>query len=98
MRPAAALWMFVLLAACGYRGPLTRAEPDGAPLPREERLRQAMETEAALAIPPQARPIRIDEPLREGRERADDPFAPVPPGVALPPLPQGPVPTRPAPR
>jgi len=90
--------LLLVLGACGYRGPLTRVGPEGAPLAREERARQAAQTEAALAIAPQARPIRVDEPLRQGTERPEDPFASVPPGVALPPLPEGPVPPRPGPR
>lgn len=86
----AALLLLLLAAGCGYRGPLTRPAADGALPPRAERARQAAETEAALAVAPQAQPVRLDEPLRRGTVPPEDPFAPVPLGVALPPLGEAP--------
>lgn len=93
---APALALLVLLAgACGYKGPLTMPVAEGETVPREERRAQAAETEAALTLSPQARPVRVDEPLRRGVERPEDPFAPVPPGIDLPPMPDGPPPPGP---
>ncbi|MFN3592113.1 MAG: lipoprotein [Thermaurantiacus sp.] len=95
MSRAARLLSLLLVGACGYKGPLTMPVAEGETVSREERRAQAAETDAALMLAPQARPVRVDEPLRRGVERPEDPFAPLPPGIELPPIPD---PLPPGPR
>ncbi len=66
----------LLVAACGYKGSLSRIDPAG--MEREE-LREARaeeRDEVAQALAPVAthRPVRVDDISIRLEERADDPF------------------------
>lgn len=69
----------LLLAACGKQGAL---EPrPGASLPPTPINTSAAPTPEQMLVPPvQAAPERIDDPVRNSRERGDDPFNLPPPG------------------
>jgi hypothetical protein len=68
----------LLLGGCGYKGPLTRTAYDAPGLSRAEikevRTAEARMTEAGLTLPPQARPVRVDDINVRAGERKDDPF------------------------
>jgi len=68
----------LLLAGCGYKGPLTQTPPDAPGMSRDEikqaRAREAAITEAGLTLPAQARPVRVDDLTIKLDERVADPF------------------------
>lgn len=67
------------LGACGKAEELRPAS--GAALPvKPAAARETPTADQLLALLPQARPERIDEPLRRSEERKDDPFDLPPPG------------------
>lgn len=72
-------------AACGYKGPVSRIDPDDRSIGRTERqaLRAAekAEVEAGLAIPAEARPVRVDDLQLRLEERPADPFSLPPAGT-----------------
>ena len=73
----AALALF--LTACGKAEELQPAA--GAALPvRPAGARETPTADVLLALPAEARPERIDEPLRRSTRRQDDPFDLPPPG------------------
>ncbi|MGQ5702541.1 hypothetical protein ACUJ46_10870 [Sandaracinobacteroides sp. A072] len=102
----AALAGMVLLAACGYRAPVTRLEtPD--PALSKEALKDARADERkrvakGLELPAQAQPLRVDELTVKLDVRPDDPFSLPPEGTrgrTLAPFPGDPAadtPARPA--
>ena len=69
----AKLLPFLLLAACGAREPLEPAPGDSLP-PAPAMAPVAPTAEQLLDLPPYAKPLRIDEPLRRSEEREDDRF------------------------
>ena len=74
-------WMTLalLLAGCGKAEELEPAA--GQALPVKPAAARAVPTaDALLAFPTQARPDRIDEPLRRSERREADPFDLPPPG------------------
>jgi predicted small lipoprotein YifL len=72
------LFTLLFLAGCGYKVPLTRTPPDAPGMSRTEikqaRADEAKMTEAGLTLPPQARPVRVDDLTIKLDERAADPF------------------------
>lgn len=69
----------LLLAACGRQGVLEPRPGAGvAPLPINTTT--APTTDQLLAIPPQAAPDRVDDPVRNSNERREDRFNLPPPG------------------
>jgi len=69
----AAAAAILLLTACGDRGELRPAA--GRPLPPQPaHAAKAQTTADLLALPPIARPERVDEPLKRSEEREDDRF------------------------
>jgi hypothetical protein len=80
--PLAAL----LLAGCGYKGPVTRLEPPDPALSREEqraaRTDEQRRVAAGLTLPAQARPVRVDDLTVQLDVRRDDPFSLPPEGTA----------------
>lgn len=79
--PMAAL----LLAACGYRAPMTRLEPpDPALTPAEQKAARAAERDlvaSGLEVPADARPQRVDDLTVKLDMRRDDPFSLPPEGT-----------------
>ncbi len=75
-------WMVaavLVLAGCGKAEELQPAV--GAALPvKPLAARETPTADDLLALPPQARPERTDEPLRRSTVRAEDPFDLPPPG------------------
>jgi hypothetical protein len=75
----------LLLAGCGYKGPVTRLEPPDPALSREQqkaaRAAEARAVREGLVIPAEARPIRIDEINVKLGIRAEDLFALPPEGT-----------------
>lgn len=67
------------LAACGKAEELQPAAGQALPV-KPAAAREVPSANDLLAIPTQARPDRIDEPLRRSEERRDDPFDLPPPG------------------
>lgn len=61
----------LLLAACGAKGPLVW--PEGKP-PPQAATQGPLSSETMLEPPPQAAPARVDDPVRESKERGDDEF------------------------
>jgi predicted small lipoprotein YifL len=84
VRPALLL-AGLLLAGCGYKGPVTRLEPPDPALTREQQKEaKAAETRRVregLIVPAEARPIRIDEINVKLGIRAEDLFALPPEGT-----------------
>jgi hypothetical protein len=72
--PLAAL----LLAACGYRGGVSRIDMNRTDVPRSalkaEQKAEAERVSRQLQFQPQARPQRVDEALTKPGERPEDPF------------------------
>lgn len=79
--PMAAL----LLAACGYRAPMTRLEPPNPALtPAEQKAARAAERDlvaSGLEVPADARPQRVDDLTVKLDMRRDDPFSLPPEGT-----------------
>lgn len=79
------LLLGLLLAACGYKGPVTRLEPPDPALTREQqkaaRAAEARSVREALVVPAEARPIRIDEINVKLGIRAEDLFTLPPEGT-----------------
>lgn len=75
------LWLAVALAvaACGKAEELRPAAGEALPV-KPAAAREVPTADDLLALPPQARPDRVDEPLRRSEERKDDPFDLPPPG------------------
>ncbi len=74
-----AVALALLLAACGSKGPIQ--PPEGAGLPPAPRGASVTPTPAdMLALPPQAAPMRADDPVKTSKERAEDRFDLPPPG------------------
>ncbi len=70
----------VALTACGKAEELQPAA--GAALPvKPLAARETPTADDLLALRPEARPTRIDEPLRRSTVRAEDPFDLPPPGA-----------------
>ena len=67
------------LAACGKAEELRPAAGQSLPV-KPAAARAAPTADALLGLPTQARPDRIDEPLRRSEERVADPFDLPPPG------------------
>ena len=74
----AALVLAFALSACGLREPLAPAPGQAMP-PAPAMADRPLTTEELLAMPPIARPLRVDELLRRSEEREDDRFD-LPPG------------------
>ena len=65
--------LVAVLAACGARTPLE--PPPGQSLPVAPAARAEPPTsDELLEVPPEARPVRVDELLTESEEREDDRF------------------------
>ena len=73
MRTIAATAALFLLCACGAREDLRPAVGQSLP-PQPAHAAQPQTTADLLAIPPIARPERVDEPLSRSEEREDDRF------------------------
>ncbi|WP_199554575.1 lipoprotein [Sandaracinobacteroides hominis] len=75
----------LLLAGCGYKGPVTRLEPPDPALTKEQQKgARAVEKErvaAGLTVPAEARPIRVDDLTVRLEVRRDDPFSLPPEGT-----------------
>ena len=69
----------LLLAACGKAEELRPAAGEALPV-KPAAARETPTADALLALPVQARPDRIDEPLRRSERREADPFDLPPPG------------------
>lgn len=67
------------LGACGKVEELRPAAGQALPV-KPAAARETPTANVLLALPTQARPDRIDEPLRNSRVREDDPFDLPPPG------------------
>ena len=78
-RPLAWLATLLVLGACGKAEELEPAAGDALPV-RPATASVTPTADVLLALPAEARPDRIDEPLRRSREREDDPFDLPPPG------------------
>lgn len=80
MRKAGFLMAVLAMGACGKAEELQPRA--GRALPVKPAAARATPTaNVLLALPPQARPERVDEPLRRSQEREDDPFDLPPPGT-----------------
>lgn len=68
----------LLVAACGYKGQVSRIDPNRTDISKEERKAlqraEAERVEKQLTPPAQARPQRVDEILTNADPREDDPF------------------------
>ncbi|MBV7255537.1 hypothetical protein KCG44_01920 [Pacificimonas sp. WHA3] len=73
----AAVAAALALAACGSAGPLKW--PEGGPPPPKTGTETAATPTEMLDPPPQAAPVRVDDPVRSGKPRSEDPFD-LPPG------------------
>ena len=73
------LVVLLLLAACGKQGRLLPRE-GRAPPPKPAQATVAPTVDQMLKLPPQAQPIRVDDPLSKSEERPDDRFNLPPPG------------------
>lgn len=71
----------LLLAGCGKTDALRPAVGQALPV-KPAAAREAPTAEKLLTPPVEARPDRVDEPLRRSRPRRDDPFDLPPPGVS----------------
>lgn len=80
MSKLAVLTLALLLAACGKLGPLQPVSTERAP-PRPLNALVPPTPEQQLVVPPQAAPLRADDPIKKSRERADDRFDLPPPGL-----------------
>lgn len=69
----------LLLAGCGKQGELVPRE-GRAPPPKPAQATVAPTVDEMLKLPPQAQPIRVDDPLSKSEERPDDRFNLPPPG------------------
>lgn len=72
-----ALALQLALGACGHRGPVVRVGDDAKLTTAELRtLRKAQgaASEAALVLPAQAQPRRVDDVESRAKPRAEDPF------------------------
>jgi predicted small lipoprotein YifL len=73
-----ALGCMSLLAACGYKGPLTRLDPADATMTKDARTAardaERAQVEAGLIVPADARPVRVDELTVKLEARPDDLF------------------------
>lgn len=78
-RLIAVLTAALALAACGKAEELRPAAGQALPV-KPAAARAAPTADALLSLPTQARPDRIDEPLRRSEERVADPFDLPPPG------------------
>ena len=77
MRPAVLLALLAL-AACGRQGPLERDGRHVAVVPLGASA--APTPTQMLELPVEARPTRVDDPLKRSEERQDDRFDLPPPG------------------
>lgn len=78
MKKIATIAAFALLAGCGSREPLELAPGQSEP-PQPLMTSDPQISQDLLAIPPVARPERVDEVLRRSEEREDDRFDLPPP-------------------
>ena len=71
---SAALYLppLLALAACGSTGKLQW--PEGGPPPAAVGAETAPTAEEMLDPPPQAAPVRLDDPVRRSEERREDKF------------------------
>jgi predicted small lipoprotein YifL len=85
LKPAILL-VALLLAGCGYKGPVTRLEPPDPALSRDEqraaRTDEQRRVAAGLTLPAQARPVRVDDLTVQLDVRRDDPFSLPPEGTS----------------
>ena len=72
MRRALFLVPLLLVAACGSRGELTW--PDGKAPPAPLGAAQPETAAEMLVPPPQAAPVRLDDPVERSEERREDRF------------------------
>ena len=73
MNRAAAFVVLLLLAACGKQGDLTPVPPRTAPMLPAETM--AARTAAdMLVLPPQAAPVRVDDPVANSQPLPADRF------------------------
>ena len=88
LQPLLTIGLAVLACGCGRMGDLE-------PIPGQEPIKPLMAkatptADQLLAIPPYARPDRVDELIRRSQARQSDPFdLPPPTGSAAPPAPAG---------
>lgn len=70
------LGLLLLLAGCGYKGPLTRIEPGALPPAelKEARAAERLAMEAGLKPTAEQRPVRVDDISIRLEDRPDDPF------------------------
>ncbi len=101
VKPGCAV-LLLALAACGYKGPVTRLEPPDPALPREalNEARAAERRQVAAGLTPAAdtRPVRVDDLQVKLDVRPDDSFSLPPEGTRnarKPPFPGDPAPDRP---
>jgi hypothetical protein len=88
LQPLLTIGLAILACGCGRMGDL---EPIPGQEPIEPLMAKATPTaDELLAIPPYARPDRVDELIRRSQARQSDPFdLPPPTGSAAPPAPAG---------
>ena len=72
MKRLTAIAIALLLAACGSDGPLVW--PEGGPPPAPIGAEAKPTAEDMLEPPPQAAPVRVDDPVRNTDERREDRF------------------------
>ena len=82
IRVFAALFAGLALAACGKAEELRPLAGQSLPV-RPAAARATPTPDQLLALPAQARPERVDEPLRRSEERQSDPFDLPPAGTPL---------------
>ncbi len=86
LKPGLLIVVGVALAGCGYKAPVTRLLPPDPALSKDEQREAIAEerkrVEAGLALPADARPVRVDDLTVKLEVRPDDLFSLPPEGTA----------------